>query len=217
MRISRICSPARVPSYNGAPRLPGGMRGLYETFLALMAACSAESMTEDQRHGFAAMLRQTGDWQDVSWAHGLTSTLRQGSPLRERQARYRAALRDFFADGNLLISPAAPVKAFPHDTELIRNWFSTITVNGITVRYNLLFFLPAMASLTGFPATVFPCGNGPASGLPIGLQVMGAPMSDLSLIDFAALLAREMGGFRPPPLSETNGTSPKDLSIAQAG
>ncbi|MET9658599.1 hypothetical protein [Streptomyces sp. NPDC006510] len=37
------------------------------------------------------------------------------------------------------------------------------------------------------------------SGLPIGLQAMGPSGGDLTTIEFAALLGREVDGFVPPP------------------
>jgi len=55
----------------------------------------------------------------------------------------------------------------------------------------------AHATLTGCPATVAPVGRG-ESGLPIGLQIMGAYWEDATPIVFAKLLARELGGFVAP-------------------
>ena len=37
------------------------------------------------------------------------------------------------------------------------------------------------------------------SFFPIGLQAVGGQYSDYVTIDFARLLAREIGGFQPPP------------------
>ena len=51
--------------------------------------------------------------------------------------------------------------------------------------------------MAGQPATAFPVGLS-RGGLPIGLQAMGPYLEDLTPIRFAALLAREIGGFRKP-------------------
>jgi Asp-tRNA(Asn)/Glu-tRNA(Gln) amidotransferase A subunit family amidase len=56
---------------------------------------------------------------------------------------------------------------------------------------------PSVATLAGQPATAFPLGRS-REGLPIGLQALGPYLEDLTPIRFAALLAREIGGFTKP-------------------
>lgn len=56
---------------------------------------------------------------------------------------------------------------------------------------------PAASTLAGQPATAFPVGRSP-EGLPIGLQAIGPYLEDRTQIRFAALLAREIGGFVKP-------------------
>ena len=48
------------------------------------------------------------------------------------------------------------------------------------------------------PATVAPSGLTPG-GLPVGVQIVGPYLGDRSTIQFARLLAKELGGFVPPP------------------
>jgi len=57
---------------------------------------------------------------------------------------------------------------------------------------------PGVATLAGLPATVAPTEIA-ASGLPIGVQIVGPWLEDRTTIKFAALLEREFGGFVPPP------------------
>src|SRR2546426_11780590 len=56
---------------------------------------------------------------------------------------------------------------------------------------------PSVSTLAGQPATAFPVGRS-REGLPIGLQAIGPYLEDLTPIRFAALLAKEIGGFLPP-------------------
>ena len=49
------------------------------------------------------------------------------------------------------------------------------------------------------PATTMPIGR-TASGLPIGVQIIGGYLEDKTTIAFAGLIEREFGGFTPPPL-----------------
>jgi amidase len=53
------------------------------------------------------------------------------------------------------------------------------------------------ATLTGCPATAAPIGQS-SSGLPVGIQIMGPFWEDATPIEFAALLADEIGGFVAP-------------------
>ena len=48
------------------------------------------------------------------------------------------------------------------------------------------------------PSTVFPTGLS-RDGLPIGVQAVGSAYNDYLTIDFARLMARELGGFQAPP------------------
>ena len=56
----------------------------------------------------------------------------------------------------------------------------------------------AIANVSGGPATTIPVRKG-RHGLPIGLQAMGASGDDLTTIEFAALLGREVDGYQRPP------------------
>ena len=59
-------------------------------------------------------------------------------------------------------------------------------------------FWAGLVTVSYLPSTVFPTGPS-LTGLPIGLQAVGPEYDDLRTIDFARLLALEIGGFTPPP------------------
>jgi amidase len=48
------------------------------------------------------------------------------------------------------------------------------------------------------PATAFPIGLS-KGGLPLALQAIGPYLEDRTPLGFTALLAKEIGGFVPPP------------------
>jgi amidase len=54
-----------------------------------------------------------------------------------------------------------------------------------------------MATSSYLPATVVPVGR-TASGLPVGLQVVGAYLEDHTTIDVAGRIGELIGGFVPP-------------------
>ncbi|MGH8630367.1 MAG: amidase family protein, partial [Burkholderiales bacterium] len=56
----------------------------------------------------------------------------------------------------------------------------------------------APASLTYLPATAAPAGRTRA-GLPVGIQIVGPQLGDLTTLDFARQMADVVGGFVSPP------------------
>ena len=119
-------------------------------------------------------------------------------PLRQ----YRESWRLFFRDWDVLLAPAINVLAYPH---VERPWPAddsdltlTLPVNGRPTPYLHGLFYPALSTVARQPATAFPVARSRA-GLPVGLQVVGPYLEDHTPIRFAALLAREIGGFRRPP------------------
>ena len=55
-----------------------------------------------------------------------------------------------------------------------------------------------VAIVSHLPATAAPVGLS-GSGLPVGIQIMGAAFEDRTTIDFAKGLSKLMGGFIAPP------------------
>ncbi len=113
----------------------------------------------------------------------------------DRRTRYRMAWRDFFQEWDLLVCPIMPTAAFPQDQSDPAT--RTLEVGGETYPYFQQVFWAGIATLSYLPSTVFPTGLS-KDGLPIGLQVIGAEFDDATTIEFARLMAEEMGGFVPP-------------------
>ena len=74
----------------------------------------------------------------------------------------------------------------------------TVSVNGKAVPYAEQLFFAGLASLSYLPATPAPIGL-TEEGLPVGLRIIGPEGEDPTTIEFARLLAAEIGGFVPPP------------------
>ena len=116
--------------------------------------------------------------------------------LDNTRTRYRFACQAFFQDWDVLVCPIMPTTAFPHDHRPYDK--RSVQVNGEAYPYFNQLFWAGLAILCYLPSTVFPAGLSQA-GLPIGLQVMGGEFHDRTAIEFARLMARELGGFTPPP------------------
>jgi amidase len=116
--------------------------------------------------------------------------------LDSRRVGYRLRWQEFFRDWDILLCPISATTAFTHDHSLKDQ--RTLNVNGKQVSYWDQLFWAGIATLSYLPSTVFPTGLSKA-GLPIGLQAIGAEFDDRTTIEFARLMADEIGGFVAPP------------------
>lgn len=113
-----------------------------------------------------------------------------------RREKLRVAWDAFFRDWDILICPQMATDAFPHDHRPFGE--RTIEVDGVDQPYFQQSFWSGLIVNSYLPSTVFPTGPS-RDGLPIGIQAVGAPLRDLSTIEFTRLVAQEIGGFVPPP------------------
>ena len=180
---------------NLKPGWPAGFepRALLETYrymlLAFLVSAAPPEAQEEQRRDFEAILEPVA-------ARNLTSFTYWQARNVER-VRFRAQWQSYFNEVDVFLSPVNFTAAFPHDHSEPQRQRSVATTSGPR-SYMDGFAWISPASLTGCPATVAPAGRTDA-GLPVGIQIMGPYWEDGTTIAFAELLAREIGGFVPPP------------------
>ena len=184
------------------PDALGDHREHYALYLTLLAAVTSARVAAEQRRARLDVLRT----RDDEWSRALQRGIESGAPdfvaWGAQRERYRAAWRAFFREWDVLLAPAFFVPAYPHwdkpwpDTPA--SIARTLDVNGAPALEELGLVYPSVATLAGQPATAFPAGLTRA-GLPIGLQAIGPYLEDRTPIRFAALVAREYGGFTRPP------------------
>jgi amidase len=180
----------------------GDHREHHRLYRSLLSAVTGARLDEEARRQRLAALRQAGEEFTQAQVRGLEGTAGDYILWHGRREQYRAAWRAFFRDWDVLLSPAINVLAYPH---IARAWPAddsdltlTFSVNGHPVPYLHGLVYPAVSTVAGQPATAFPAGLSKA-GLPVGLQAIGPYLEDLTPIRFAALVAREIGGFVRPP------------------
>ncbi len=110
----------------------------------------------------------------------------------QRALRHRWAA--LFETVDVVVAPTTVTVAFPHLLEPRDPFARQLTVNGKRVPYVSLSSWIGMATVANLPATAAPIGRTPA-GLPIGAQIIGPYLEDRTTIEFARLLAGEIGGF----------------------
>ncbi len=134
------------------------------------------------------------------WAHGaLAVTARHSEWLgaNEVRAKLSASVTSVFSRYNLLLAPATPVVAFPHNhapMPLRRLKLS----DKRSVDYLEMLDWVGFATIFGLPATTVPAGLS-ASGLPVGVQIIGAHGCDSLTISFAEAIEAQIGGYGKPP------------------
>ncbi len=139
--------------------------------------------------------------------------------LVAKQKEQQSKWASFFERYDVLLAPVAPTVAFPHDHReplLSRR----LVINGKKRPYLNNLAWVSMAIAAGLPATVAPVGLS-ESGLPVGIQIIGARFEDRTTIDFARCLSDLTRGSNVPPgfMEERNerGRACHQLHGAQSG
>ncbi|MEO5695141.1 MAG: amidase family protein, partial [Usitatibacter sp.] len=126
---------------------------------------------------------------EVLWNMDLGKKLdveRLAQAERARGALYGRAAA-FFQSWDLLVTPATIVAPFDVDVRALDE------VEGVKLANYYEWYAIAYAiTLTSLPAIVVPCGFTRA-GLPVGLQLVGAPRGEARLLAAAALMERIFG------------------------
>ncbi len=171
----------------------------HETYLYMLNGVMAAGLPEEAVAAIEAEVANLdpGD-QGTEATMARAAVQSHGDWLRynNRREALRMGWRDFFADWDILLCPQTATPAFEHDHRPMGA--RTLSVNGTPQPYFQQLFWAGLITVAYLPSTVFPTGPS-AEGLPLGLQAVGAEYADRTCIDFARLLADEIGGFVPPP------------------
>ncbi|MFB6505579.1 amidase family protein [Streptomyces sp. NPDC056099] len=143
-----------------------------ESFAADVAA--AEKIPADDPSGF--------------YLHSRTMRHHEWLVSDEKRQQYRAAWADYFAEHDILITPATPTAAVPDQTSAPAPQ-RYITVDGEKRGYYEQTSWLNLSSPVGLPSVVIPAGTN-AQGLPLSIQVIGPYLSDRTVIAVAKLLAK---------------------------
>ncbi|HUN26482.1 MAG TPA: amidase [Steroidobacteraceae bacterium] len=172
---------------------------LYRLYMVLLRAAGSAGIADEEFAREQALAhgahRATREMARLN-AYGATLTHRDWLRLDEERLRNRAKWIEFFERVDLLLCPTLSTAAFPHST--VSPAERTLVVNGREVPFENQLLWAGLASLSYLPASVAPIGL-TAEGLPVGVQVIGAPYADLTCLRFARLLEERYRAFVPPP------------------
>jgi amidase len=173
----------------------------WEVFQFLTTAFQAAGINEEQRKALEAEFGGPHE----AYAKATLNAVRAPYEVWERfhveRLKTRTLWREYFRQFDVLLTPVAIVPAMEHDHSMPRHRRVVTTADGSKRPYGELSPWISPAGLSGCPATVVPVAQ-TSQGLPVGIQVIGPFLEDLTPIHFAGLLAREfVPTFRRPPLS----------------
>lgn len=165
---------------------------LYPILLSTMGKRSFDSMAK-----LADSLADDDDRPLARTARFATQRYRDWVFAGEKREKLRALMTEYFVGVDALLMPVAMVPAIPHDHS---DPFPerVIEVNGAERPYTDLMGWVSLATLTHLPATVVPVGR-TASGLPVGIQIVGPYLEDRTTLAVGRLVEELLGGFVPPP------------------
>lgn len=131
--------------------------------------------------------------QAAAWA---TSSHKDWLGADERQAKAIASWDRLFETVDLVVAPAAPTVAFPHNIEARYNERVT-SVDGVERPYIDILFWAGIATMPLLPSVVIPAGT--VDGMPCGVQLIARRWSDLQLLADAETICSALDiRFVPP-------------------
>jgi Asp-tRNA(Asn)/Glu-tRNA(Gln) amidotransferase A subunit family amidase len=177
---------------------PSGLeqaRDLWWKFFGVGGGMLLKPMTRGRESELSPLLKEFLQWSEREPAHTGETLLEAWIQRDQLRGQFLAQMRRL----PILLCPVAAVPAFRHGE---RSWH----VNGEVVNYLDAWSYCAWFNLLGNPAAVVPVGKS-ASGLPIGVQVVGRPWEEELVLAVAAVIERECGGYEAPGMAWREGVT----------
>ena len=200
-RLAGRLTKAGVKLARDAPELPNPTQTA-RLYMRLLSAVRGETLSardyaklQSEARGLSPKNRSLA----AERVRGAVISHRDWAAADRDRAELRQRWRELFRDWDVVLCPPTPCPAFKHDhSEPIES--RRLEIDGQPYSYlDSQLVWAELATTPGLPATVVPLDRS-ASGLPIGVQIIGPYLEDRTTIAFAALLEREYGGFAPPPV-----------------
>lgn len=148
-----------------------------------------DRMAGDTRDSLAGMANRASAMRHREWLAD-----------NERRLQIRRKFEDFFTSYDVVLMPVQPRAAIAHDHSPNMH-DRLVDIDGVERSYMELFSWIAPAGLAYLPATVVPIGFD-GDGLPIGVQIVGPYLHDMTTIRVGELIAEISDGCPRPALAE---------------
>ncbi|MDX6405629.1 MAG: amidase [Blastocatellia bacterium] len=110
--------------------------------------------------------------------------------------RLREELLQWMKTTPLILAPVGSTPAFAHGAGRVR-------VNDKSISVFRAFSYAQTFNVFGLPSVVVPAGRS-ADGLPIGVQIIGRPFEERTVLAVATVIEKALGGWQDPKSSESN-------------
>jgi amidase len=188
--VERVCR-ATVRDLKGASvsidEIDLDLSAARKAFLALRGQWFATEMLPHMEHA-----SRFGSNVANNVRSGLATSMGELAAAEQERNRIWLRFRELFEQYDALLAPCMAVPPFPVE----RNYPSTIA--GRPMETYIDWIAPTFVlSLTGLPVGCVPCGLD-RNGLPVGLQIVGRPADEESVLSLAAHVERTHPIGRPP-------------------
>jgi amidase len=140
----------------------------------------------------------SGQWEDVrGGGSGMTQLVHDHLVDQEARLQATRAWQEVFERFDAVLCPAAAVPAQPVDERPpVRR---PLVIDGVEHPHPVLAHWSLLTSVAHLPSVTLPAGVGATSGLPVGAQLVGGHLDDLTLLAVAGVVAEVLRAYRPPP------------------
>ncbi len=174
---------------------PPGVADGFRLWIELFSQAVTEQLRElyrgrEDRAGpqVAAMLGKFDERTDLNDRAGEAEKL--AAAMAER-ARLREELLSWMKTTPLILAPVGSTPAFEHGAR-------RVVVNGESISVWRAFSYSQTFNVFGLPSVVVPAGRS-AAGLPIGVQIVGRPFAERTVLAAAEIIEQALGGWQRPP------------------
>jgi amidase len=164
-----------------------------DTFFALLQAALAGGVDREHLEHYATT---TGDTPAARTRRLLAMRHREWLTYNERRLQMRKRWEEFFTEWDAILLPVMPCPAFKHDQSEPTASRTTMIGDERRSYWDLTTWM-APAGACYLPATVVPVGIS-SDRLPIGIQIVGPYLGDLTTLDLAKRVVSLVGGCPRP-------------------
>jgi len=169
-----------------------------EVFNALLVAVTTARLNEEEKEQLRAQRDDPGPLG--RFARNATMTREEWLGYDLRRQELRARWDEFFQEFDALLCPCNPLPPIPHDQPEERTLDRKVTIDGVAYRYFDQSVWAGVSGVAYLPGTAAPAGR-TRDGLPVGVEIVGPFLEDVTCIDIARHVERVLGGFEPPPMA----------------
>jgi Asp-tRNA(Asn)/Glu-tRNA(Gln) amidotransferase A subunit family amidase len=176
--------------------LPPGVSEASRMWIELFSRAVANQIrdfyrdSEDKAGPLVASILETIEDEASDMAAKIDRAEALARALIERERRREELLR-WMKTTPVILAPVGSVPAFAHGTKRVRVGLESISV------FRAFSYSQAF-NVFGLPAISVPAGR-TAEGLPIGVQIIGQPNDEETVLSAAAIVEHALGGWRRPP------------------